>query len=188
MSKPRQLFNGRKEYKFAVVGYILGAAALTIVLVAAISMTGAAATAEFANDTAELTDDNDTIEVELHWFDEANDTEHATIYFYNATEYEGDGSDEAVLERAEDADPGNVTLSEFDSSHEALELDTEYRIIVEGDDEHLEDAHITLNTGDADGGAIFASDTQRNGVIVLALIGGAYLLTRDGNGNGNGGQ
>ena len=86
----KQLINRPKKYKF---GYVLGASALAILLVAAASLTGAAAMTDFESEPFELADDNDSITVEAIWFDDADSAAEADVMIYHDDAYAINGTD-----------------------------------------------------------------------------------------------
>ena len=247
--KLTQIFDGRKD-RFGVLSYVLGASALTLMLVAALAVSGAAAPVDYDSDPFTLEDENDSVSAEAIWFDDANDTASATANVYESAAYDIDGTDvtdhtasttlngtvaefdtvtntttyDIELNQSEagtvtvsatdfadddtvdlsqhtsqnmtadddivsvtatagvvstttlDADPGNSTTAEFDTSG-SLDANTEYVIVVSGDDAHLEDVDFSIGDG---GGALFASEGQRNVAIVAVLVlVGAAVYTRD---------
>lgn len=174
--KPKQLTTERETTRFAVLSYVLGTVALTLLLVAAIAVTGAAAETEYESDPFELGDENDTITVEAHWLDDAQSSATAGVVVYNATAYNDDPENAtAIASIPLEADPGNSTTAEV-GPNDGLAVETEYVAVVTGDDTDLEDVEFSDGTG----GAVFASTDQRNiAVVAVLVLGSGYVYTRD---------
>ena len=245
----KQLLPNRPTYNTAVLGYVLGASALTLMLVAALAVSGAAATVDYDSDPFTFEDENDSVTVEAIWFDDASDTATADAAVHESAAYDIDGTDvtdhtasttlndtiaefdtvtntttyDIELDQSEagvvtvdaadfaddntvdlsahtssnitsgdsivsvtataqtissatlDADPGNSTTAEFNTSG-SLDANTEYVIVTTGDDANLED--VAFQTGGS--GGIFASTDQRNfAIAAVLLIAGAAVYRRD---------
>ena len=144
-------------------------ALITIGLVG-IAAIGAAETTEFTNETIEF-DADENVTVDVDWNDSIDDPDAtADVTFYNATEYDDDPETATVvLDDAIDADEGNTTSTEYTDA-DGLEDETEYRLLVEGDDTEVDD--VTIDDGTV-GGFFPGSDGTPGfgvGVAIVALV------------------
>ena len=163
-----------EAHKYAVLGYILGAAALTIVLVVALSLSGAAADDELLNETATF-DENDTLEVEVTFNEtlDEGETYSVDLVAYNETEF----TDENVTHEPEFEEviegEANETVNESWHINETDGLDdeTEYRLLVYGDENEVDDVYIPGDLiGAAPVGGIDALPGFGVGVALVALL------------------
>ena len=170
-----EIFDGSnaEAHRYAVLGNILGAAALTIVLVVALSLSGAAANDELLNETAEF-DENDTLEIEVTFNETLDETETYSVDLlaYNETEFTDENVTHAPVFEAVIEGGANETVTEtWDINTTAeLEPDTEYRLLVHGNETEVDDVWIP---GDLIGGVVVGDDVVPGfgvGVALVALL------------------
>ena len=169
------IFDGSNAdaHRYAVLGYILGAAALTIVLVVALSLSGAAGDDELLNETAEF-EENDTLEIEVTFNETLNETETFSVDLvtYNETEFSDENVTHEPVFEAVIEGGANETVNETWDINEtaALEAGVEYRLLVHGNETEVDDVYIP---SDLIGAPIVGDDVVPGfgvGVALVALL------------------
>lgn len=168
-----------REYRYAVLGYILGAVALTIVLVILMSGFAVGQTAgEIANETVEVTNETEHLDLEIAWNDSvASGAGPVNLTVYELDDFDENGSSASVvLEDQLDPDEGNTTTEEYLVNETDLEGSEDYRAILDGDETLVED--YVIATDDAGGFPIFGGDNAGAsfvGLLVVVALAAAFL-------------
>ncbi|UTF52816.1 PGF-CTERM sorting domain-containing protein [Natronosalvus rutilus] len=148
---------------------------------------GAADTSELLNETVEVDNESDPLTLEVEFVDEFNDTNMTEtgvdVTFYNETEFNETGTNATVAHSLTVNGTESDTIVEevYFEDHAALEYDTEYRLIVEGEDADVERVEVSggLLGGilgyNADGSPGFGV-----GVAVVAIAAAGMARARGG--------
>ncbi len=155
------------------------AAIAVIALLASVATIGSAA--ELGNETVDVQDENDSIEISIAWNESITDpaNESATVEIYNETAYSDDPANAtALLTETVDADEGNTTSTAWNVSDEAdLEAGESYRVLVDGNDSAIDDVAISVD-GDDDGLLAPIQENAGNVALLAILVGVAALAYR----------
>lgn len=164
---------------------LFGSVALLVLVVAGLSAVGAAETTELENKT--VTFDNETnVSVSVQGADEIVDPENASVsvVFYNASEFDDDpATATAVLEDSISVEAGTEITVEYTEA-DGLEHDTDYRLVVEGNDSEVDSVSIEdLDDpwgGLADGSPGFGVAGAIGAIGVAAIVVVAVVSRREG--------
>ncbi|AGB16635.1 hypothetical protein Halru_2041 [Halovivax ruber XH-70] len=165
----------RTGYRFAAI------VAVALFAIGAIVFGAAVATAdgpdELGNETVNVSADTDPLEVTVDFADEFNetDTETVTATFYNETEYADDPATATELHNVTvTGDPGETITEEVNVSEtDALNLSTEYRLILTSTEENVDSVEI----GGLIGGPVVVDGDGMPGFTLGAAVAALALAT-----------
>ncbi|TYL37589.1 hypothetical protein CV102_16650 [Natronococcus pandeyae] len=148
---------------------------------------------EIGNSTVETTDETEYVELDLEFVDEFVNTDEETVELtiYDESEYNDSDVDEtAVLEDTVIGSPNETVTNEYsvgDTTDDELEPETEYRAIieVENDADHIVSGFVAADD-ESIGGAQFGTETMDASpgfgvaVAVAAIASAGMLAARRG--------
>ncbi|MFP8957163.1 hypothetical protein ACLI4Y_10565 [Natrialbaceae archaeon A-CW3] len=165
----------------AVIVAVLGAGLL-------VGLGAADGLEELMNETVEVDNETDPLTLAVEFSDDFNDSETdvATVEatFYSESEFNESGTNATAVHSfsVEGQETERSVEDVYFEDYPDLEYDTEYRLVVEGDEEHVDT--VELEGGLIGGVIVGGSDAQPGfgvGVAVLALaVAGAAARVRGG--------